>query len=534
MLRLPDDILEIILTQLPALYIIHASTTCKRIIRIITASMPIQLRLHQHLYQDSDPDLQGPDKSHPSRTAKDQLANLIRRQSPFDNLRCTRFKWPDDIAGQIISAYDGYIAIEIWHEDGRLEVDEGGTTTLFILMKVPCSGNDINEASQKKITFSRTSDTLIDTIVDLAKNLVMVREHLAIREHVKLHILKVSDEGDSHQLEYQGAGVLDLGICFEEDEDHNLSGRGPDVYCLIDEVFIVSRGYVVKFYNWMNGNHLHTLRLPYSISKSHSVSWIEPGLVAVEANVEAPLYPERETARHLYKLKYLLIYQTKDLLTTTRNVPTAPILVLSFPTALSDLPACIRDEIPPPQEHPHRFKYIGPRQIKSAKLEVLRFDLTLIRYLNLDSYPSVKRYDISMYIPPHMLMRMVNDAIGRQSPRSDADHESTINSLEIPIVTLVLEPCHWWKYSFWTFDHTLPCDIGKRDRRSRALTDEGDIRQSCFAILDFNPRILRTHPPSGKALLGLGEALPIHGFVPESKVRLTMFFEAKNPIKTDQ
>ncbi|WWD02051.1 hypothetical protein V865_000089 [Kwoniella europaea PYCC6329] len=318
---------------------------------------------------------------------------------------------------------------------------------------MPCNGNSIGKADQRKITFPMM---LEDMIVDLAKNLVMVREYFDDYDHVKLHIFKVLGVGadDPHELEYQGACVLDLGRCFEEDEDHSSSETGPDVYCLIDEVFIL-------------------IKLPENWITQEATPPDTGIIINISSSTIPKFFPP----------------------TTETDVP---LLYWSYhsPKELLDLPTHIRDKIPPSPRSSHQFRYSRSRQTESSTLEVLQFDLGL----------------------------MVNDAIEGQLPPSDGDHQWTINSLQIPLDTPILESCRWWKYSFWTFDHTLPCDIGKRDRQFRVLTNEVNSR---FTVLDFNPRILKAHPPLGNALGGLGGVLPIDGFVPESKVKFTVPFTPK-------
>ncbi|WWC93254.1 hypothetical protein V866_000087 [Kwoniella sp. B9012] len=232
---------------------------------------------------------------------------------------------------------------------------------------MPCNGNSIGKADQRKITFPMM---LEDMIVDLAKNLVMVREYFDDYDHVKLHIFKVLGVGadDPHELEYQGAGVLDLGRCFEEDEDHSSSETGPDVYCLIDEVFIVSRGYVVNFYNWMNGNHLHTFRLPSSVSKSYSLIKLPENRITQKATP-----PDTGIIINISSSTIPKIFPP----TTETDVP---LLYWSYhsPKELLDLPTHIRDKIPPSPRSSHQFRYSRSRQTESSTLEVLQFDLGLM------------------------------------------------------------------------------------------------------------------------------------------------------------
>ncbi|WVW85276.1 hypothetical protein I302_107314 [Kwoniella bestiolae CBS 10118] len=521
MLSLPDDLLEVCITRFPPQTIIACSSTCKRINRIITASIPIQLILHQYLYQDILT-TQDPLVKTQTPSAKDRLTNLIRRQKAFEKFQPSISTYDLGEDREILSVYGSYIATSAdYTVITNPEIDDEGRYSLFTLLNLSTSSSGEATAVEEKVykvSFKPDEEILaVESSIDLSKNLVIVAE--SIEEdylHVKIHIFKAFNPGDT--LEYQGVGIMDLGRCFGQDG----AGYGHQIALGPEDRIVISRGHNVQVYSWKTGAHLYSLKRLGLISFPYSLNSVGSDLIAVSGSIVAPPNPddaEQDTSRPFDLLQYLLIYQINGLSTTLPKDPTPPAVVLSFPTSLSDLPPQIREKIPPPKKYEHLYSPGGHVQTGSSESEILHLTMWVETEFNRTDHRYEKRHGISMIFPPGKLKELVKDVLeGRVSTmaREGKEWRWAVDSLQIPSEKPMVEPKHWWKYTFWAFEDILSASNDSRSFGSKVISIEereddqddededdgwvhGDVT---ISVLDFNHRLFKSHPPLGQGLGG--------------------------------
>ncbi|WVQ68583.1 uncharacterized protein L199_006792 [Kwoniella botswanensis] len=277
MLSLPEEPLEAFLTRLDFLSIIACSSTCKKLNQIVTTSIPVQLKLHRALYQDHTRSSEKLQELKDPALAVDQLSNLIKRHEAFEEFEPSLTTYDLGAGQEIVSAYGGYIATVPCegHEDP--EIDENGYTNILTLIKIPASKASAIEKTKKKVILEGQVSSVI---VDISKNLVIVRQFSEDDMRVRAHIYRLysSNVIEPDQLEYQGAGTIDLGQFFpgDEDEVEHVPWRiavGPK------DMFLVEGDVDVRVYSWMDGRLMcesELNRREYRYEKRQGISIVFP------------------------------------------------------------------------------------------------------------------------------------------------------------------------------------------------------------------------------------------------------------------
>ncbi|OCF75677.1 hypothetical protein I204_02969 [Kwoniella mangroviensis CBS 8886] len=523
MLQLPDDLLEICLARLTPRDIIACASTCKRINSIVTTSIVIQLKLHRCLYHGALPhDL--PVKSNTTQSAHDQLVSLLREQQAFQDFRPVRSEYELGEGRTILCIHDDYMAVGL--NDRAIDVegqqpDSDGKYFLFELRPLQTSPESTQEARKIvfRVSFRPEYRTLL---VDLGRNLIIVNDNSPVDVlHIRLHIFKAFHTDD--QLEYQGAGIMDLSHHFQDESSSNWTRMtlGPE------DTITISRGNHVKTFSWKDGSLVKSLKLPGNAEPWFDWTWLGCDLLVVLATLQIPR-PEHESADDGLPFDYLqclLVYQGKDLPLISSELPNPPTLALSLPGRQSDFPTHLQARLSSSIDF---RKISGCEMLQARGMESETLYLHMNFGVNYDERQMryEKRYNSFMVFPPGKFRELVDTHITIRSRMLDVSTFPDANEI------IMIHPRYWCKYSFWTLDPVSPGQPGCPSFGSNLITYvesmngyydwesheevvSGDVG---INLWNFACGITRSHPPLGYGLGGLGVSLKLLKRIECSKV----------------